>query len=275
MAKRNTVLVLGAGASKPYGLPLGLELRLSILQTDPALLDRVYTGPGAATITPGRGPRFLSAFRGSQEYSIDAFLGKHVEYADVGKQAIARAILPKEDASRLLHSDPDDHWYRYLVNVMPQDWEELGDCGLSFVTFNYDRSLEVFLTRSWVHRFGVSELAALEMLKRFEIVHVYGSLGAIEEGAAGFVPYGGGNEPEWYLYTAAQSLRVIPEDRSDTAAEFSRARALIDDADVLCFLGFGFDRTNVERLGGSKLLRAFRPTSEGNRAVRFAGTAKS
>jgi hypothetical protein len=32
MINKKTVLVLGAGASKPYGLPLGTELRDSVIK---------------------------------------------------------------------------------------------------------------------------------------------------------------------------------------------------------------------------------------------------
>lgn len=257
MAKKDTVLILGAGASKPYGLPLGSELRHAILGMHAGVLDKVFTEPGTALVTPGQGQRFQAAFRGSQEYSIDAFLGKRSEFSEVGKHAIVRALLPMEDASRLLESDPDDHWYRYLVNVMPNRWDELKDCAISFVTFNYDRSLELFLVKTWVHRFGVTEYEAFQMLKHFEIVHVYGSLGSIEPNTPNYVPYGGENQVDWYLHSASKSLRVIPEDRVETNAEFERAKALIDRADILCILGFGYDPTNVERLGGKSIIKGF------------------
>lgn len=277
MADKKTVLILGAGASKPYGLPLGSELRLLILGTHAGLLDKLYTSPGTALITPGLGQRFQAAFRGSQEYSIDAFLGKRSEFSEVGKHAIVRALLPLEDEARLLESDPVDHWYRYLINVMPGRWEDLTECGISFVTFNYDRSLELFLVRTWVHRFGVAESDAFEMLKRFDIVHVYGSLGSIQPNTPNYVPYGGDDQVEWCLHSATTSLRVIPEDRAETTAEFKRAKCLIAEAEVLCFLGFGFDPINVERLGGTSIIRGFVDTPTGQVQIprHFAGTAKS
>lgn len=55
MIERRTVLVLGAGASAPYGLPVGATLRSLILSMDVNDMQREATGKGRQPLT--RAPR--------------------------------------------------------------------------------------------------------------------------------------------------------------------------------------------------------------------------
>lgn len=143
---------------------------------------------------------------------------------------------------------------------MDAPWDQFAQNDLAVITFNYDRSFEVMLQRTLMAQHGKTAAEARAVVEKFPIVHVYGSLGSLDEGSRDFVPYGGGRDPdrrESYLYNAMKGLRVIPEGRQDQP-EFQRARALIANAEVLCFLGFGFDTLNVERLGGKDIFRGVR-----------------
>jgi hypothetical protein len=274
MISRRTVLILGAGASAPYGLPLGSTLRRSILEMSDLDLRRLPTSESTPRPTSIEAD-FKTAFRGSRAESIDAFLARREEFIDIGKHAIAACLLPRESASRLLHSDvEEDDWYTYLLRRMDASWDDLPKNQISFVTFNYDRSLEMCLLHTFQHRYRKSEEEALRMLDNFPIVHVYGSLGSLDNRQPNFVPYGGGGLSTFsnHLATAASGLRIIAEGRDDSP-ELQRARSLISEADAHCFLGFGFDETNVARLGGTSMSMGLRKSDRGLYHLAFASTA--
>ncbi len=272
MITRRTVMVLGAGASAPYGLPLGARLRELILGMSAKEVALLPVGAGVKreSWVPHH---FLDAFKRSQSYSIDSFLSHRPEFQDIGKQAIARTLLPLESIENLHAIDLDDHWYRYLAHAMDTSWERFCENDIAFVTFNYDRSLEVFLIDMMRHRFNKSEDEAHAMLSRFPIVHVYGSLGSVDPRASNFVPYGGGDDVDRSAWLAASGLRIIGEDR-DGCEEFSKAKELISKAAALCFLGFAFDPVNVERLGGRTIGAGWRPSTDGGsgRVLAFAAS---
>src|SRR5262249_30503481 len=108
--------VLGAGASQAYGFPSGAELvdRICKRLEDP-------DGEAARTLSSlGHNIRNqLAAFRRrlkeSRLNSIDAFLQRRQEYAEVGKAAIAQELLQYETDALLFPSRECD-WYRTLFN---------------------------------------------------------------------------------------------------------------------------------------------------------------
>jgi hypothetical protein len=53
---------------------------------------------------------------------------------------------------------------------------------VSFVTFNYDRTLEHFLCVRIANTYGIALPLAWESVKKIPIVHVYGSLGEFSPG---------------------------------------------------------------------------------------------
>ncbi len=272
MIERETVLILGAGASAPYGLPLGAELRQLILQMSESALRQLPTARGEQRLSY-IASTFGTAFRGSRTESIDAFLARRTEFVDLGRHAIAASLLPRESAKQLLHQDVEDDWYTYLLKRMDASWEDLPKNRISFVTFNYDRSLEMCLLHTFQHRYGKTAEEAFEMLGHFPIVHVYGSLGSLDSRNTHFVPYGGGGSSYFseHIQQAASGLQIIAEGR-DSSHELSQARALIEKADAVCFLGFGFDALNVSRLGGHKIIAGTRVTDEGFKVQSFAST---
>ena len=140
-------LVLGAGASKPYGYPLGFELKQRIIQyciskpPDCALpkdlvhhqkiledVARRLDGSPALTID-----HFLDEFRAYLEHTPDWELGQHT------RMAVAAVLLRHEYRTEIM-----DGWYNDLARHL-----STRDCRtpLRIITFNYDRSLEYMLTQ--------------------------------------------------------------------------------------------------------------------------------
>jgi hypothetical protein len=253
MIKSKTLLILGAGASVPYGYPTGDALRIELY--DPSNLKKLHNFIQETGIEI-----FCDSFKKSQINSIDAFLARRGQdqisqkhsvasvrfgtFSDCGKLAIANQLIGREDLSKLLYPE-DDNWLQYLWNHMSDVAQsEFRENQLKIISFNYDRVVEQYLQTAIEHSYGLEHNQALELCKSIEIVHVYGMLQDLEER-----PYG--KKPD-SLKTVAECIKVIPEARAETGEEFTKAKELINWAEKICFIGFGFDETNVERLGFPK-----------------------
>lgn len=191
---------------------------------------------------------FVDAFRASQAYSIDSFLGRRTEFTEIGKAAIAYILLSCEQKANLTHDTAnDDHWYQYLLNELTVDkWENFDPSWLSIVTFNYDRSLMHYLASALQHTYNKPLREVLSRLSTVQHVHVYGSLGD----PFFDIPFGNikNEDMDSYVKKAANGLVIIPEGRDDSPTVLA-AQKLIDFSERVCFLGFGFDTTNIRRLG--------------------------
>lgn len=163
---------------------------------------------------------------------------------------------------------------------MDAPWEQWPKNAVSFITFNYDRSVEAYLSMALQARYHKSEADVADMLSTIPIVHVHGHLGILpwQKYAAerNKVHYGLDNCPlvktndpvrEYdstvnpaMIREAAKGIKIIFEDMDETP-EFCYARKLIQRAEIIYFLGFGYNRTNMRRLGISADKR--QPTAEG------------
>jgi hypothetical protein len=248
MRKTPTTLILGAGSSCAFGFPTGEGLRRLIISYRDREDVCVHIGGGQRSVN-----HFVDAFAESQLSSIDAFLGRSVADPEVGKRLIAFALLDRESEARLF-DDVNDHWYRYMHNeiVNPvSKWEDLDFSWLSIVTFNYERSLEHFLFRALSRTYLRKAEEVWAKLKQLQIVHVYGRLGNLDRGdERAWAPFGviQPEHLELFVDRAAKGIQVVPEGRVDSPS-FQEAQSLIRKAKAIYFLGFGFDKVNVERLG--------------------------
>ena len=119
MITEPTVLVLGAGASYPYGYPLGAKLYYQVVSSlcpfginnMRQFLDPIY---GSAQVH-----EFGEALRRSGIEAVDAFLEHNEQFLDIGRSAIAYAIARREDENTLFPDAPNEkHWYRFLFNCL-------------------------------------------------------------------------------------------------------------------------------------------------------------
>ena len=271
-----TTLVLGAGASKPYGFPSGYELRKYLC--DPNFLSLMpQFGFDVDELTV-----FMKTFLKSEMTSIDAFLARRGNdkvrlnslhtYADIGKAAIAYCLIQNEQPEKL-HITTDDHWYQYLWSFIADSLESFGENKLSIITFNYDRSLEFYLLTALQNSFGISAQVAAEHLKKIPILHVYGQLAALPElsqPGSGSLHYRHDIVDPASIAMAASGIRVIDEGRDDDDV-FEQAYLYLSAAQRICFLGFGFDPTNVRRLRIDQLMKEIKAREE-NAPLMFATT---
>jgi hypothetical protein len=241
-----TVIVLGAGASAPYGFPTGAGLRelLCDKNTEPWLqIDKLISD----AIGPGRFEGFVDEFAASHMLSVDAFLEYAEQFRPVGKLAIAGALIPKEDKHNITRVlSHGGRWYAQLLAEMmcrPDDWH---NNKLTFVTFNYDRSLEYFLTTGLQHTHGLDWPTAANVMNGTPIIHLHGQLAALDH------PMNGGRLYDTALSSgsirrAADGIQIISEADPTTEA-FVRARTAIASAERIMFLGFGFGTENLRRI---------------------------
>ncbi|WP_020181845.1 hypothetical protein [Methylotenera sp. 1P/1] len=243
MIKFPTVLVLGAGASIPYGFPSGAELKKIICEVKfPPSFDSSFSSLKVSN--------FVNAFRNSHVNSIDSFLARRSEYVGIGKAIIANIISRKEDIE-YFNLNIEDDWYALLWNKLVADVHSIEDFAknnLKIITFNYDRSLEAFLLTSFCNTFGVETDIAKEALKGIRIIHFYGHLGELSQGYSKTeLPYKN-NHSDSFIFQAAGNIKIIPEHRDNLETNVEIESWFVEARNIF-FLGFGFDALNITRLG--------------------------
>lgn len=238
------------GASFSFGYPLGKDLLDIIIKNfDPNNSENaieLFKGLGFSEeeLISFSNKLYLSAAP-----SIDSFLeprGEDDRY--LGKLAIAYALIPFEKTVTLFYNDS---WYKSLLQKMRITFDDFEKNKISFITFNYDRSLEHFLMTALINQFSKTENEVAEKLKKIPIVHLYGKLGMLPWEAV---------RPDEYtreynskilphlLRRSSKSLKIIYEKLEYDNPEFKRARQILSAARRIYFLGFGYHKDNLERL---------------------------
>ena len=207
--------------------------------------------------------RFRTALLNSGRLSVDAFLEYRDDFLDIGKTAIATALLPYETTSGLFRAwtvkrmRPEpiqaDNWYDLFFGVLSDGipFDEFDKHKLSIITFNYDRSIERYLFTSLKNSYGKTDEECGEKLRKIEIIHVHGSLGPLSwqpsPDGLPWIPYDSGTDPK-VIKLAAQNIKIIHEGTADTP-EFTQARNILLNSTKVLFLGFGYHPANLKRLG--------------------------
>jgi hypothetical protein len=242
MIVKETVLILGAGASQPYGFPTGVTLANEICQ---ALRDPTE----AASFRD----RLMRDFNIDNPPRIGAFL-------KMIKAAMIERLAAREHQNRLFPDVPEnrnrktiDHpaqdWYQYLFEHMrSRDAEQFGGNKLRVITFNFDRSFEYRLFLTVRGSYGLADQHAAELATTVPVLHVHGCLG----------------EPAWLGATGStaraytqeitleqkrrllRKIRIIHEEIEQDVLD--KAHAWLTWAHTICFIGFGYHPTNIGRL---------------------------
>lgn len=275
MITKPIVLVLGAGASKPYDFPIGSELKTKILthRGQNRYPDNLTEALHRKNITSEKYSAFLNDFWKAGPVTIDSFLETRAEHQEAGKIAIAFALIHQENESTLFDSDSTKgKWYDYLFEKMyyvmgsdgihrPVTLDEFGTNQISVITFNYDRSFEHYLFTLLCNLTNAPPTQVAEVVNRFRIIHVYGQLG--------FLPFQTTDPKITRSYEmgmasteitkAASGIKLIHE-RRDISDTLPQIIDLLATAEYVFFLGFGYHPENVRKLG---LVEARKITSHG------------
>ncbi len=256
MISKPTTLILGAGASVDYDFPLGRDLITAIcngLENSRSDMYKLIVKhkPKSADIH-AEIHKFQRHLNNSDLRSIDAFLENRPGFREIGKLAIAAALIPHEKKENLDRSKESLRWYEYLHGILldgtPRD--NFKSNKLSIITFNYDRSFEYSLFLAIRDTYGLTDEECKEYIQAIHIIHVYGHIGepawnSKVDGQRGYRSY----DPEptqQAVEDCLTSIRIVHEGMHDS--DVQKAQEYNRKAQVVCCLGFGYHPNNIKHL---------------------------
>ncbi len=250
MITQPTVFVLGAGASAPYGLPLGAGLRTNILDRYNDNTGRTVHLLNTTRFNRAEIDAFVNALRYSGLSSVDAFLERRPQFMEIGKSIMGIELLHGEIHDRLWHRD--ENWLTYLYGQMiGNSLEEFANNKVAFVTFNYDRCVEHFFFTSLKNSFGKSVEETAKIARKIQVVHLHGRLGHLpwQEGKSA-IEFGDNQIDVRKMEILTDQIKVVHEDHTldGRDADFNLAGAMLASARRVYLIGFGFGARNVQRL---------------------------
>ncbi len=198
--------------------------------------------------------------------SIDNLLDAHSNDADValiGKLGIANAILNAEGKSKLYQALENkegsplyslaDTWllpmFQLLTEGVVKEQASTIFDNVTFIVFNYDRCLEVFLTIALKAYYGFDDQESSDIAATAKIIHPYGRAGELTASSSLATADFGARQCN--LSDVAKSLRTFSEGLryESHLPEIQNAVAV---ADQIVFLGFAFHPLNMEILAVDK-----------------------
>lgn len=265
---KDTVFIIGAGASMPYGLPSGGELiKRIILFTNPiftkenvirntdasfkssefsfGFIQKKFELLRSVGIPAENIISFGEALRLSGQPSIDNFIHLRPEYEQIGKLSIVIGISMSENPNSIFGCD-DDNWYEYLWHSICSSKEEFKKNKFSIITFNYDRSFEFYLSTVLENSFNLSDEEVESYMNYFPIIHVYGSLGSVFDTQDDFTFYQNGKMTPKDLLNSSSRITTIHEYTGTETAH--KVNSTLDQAKNVYFIGFGYHKENMSLL---------------------------
>lgn len=230
----------------PYGFPSGQELRHEICTKTLMPGDDRHKILMEMKYSYDEVEKCQFALSRSWASSIDMFIKSRNDHAKVAKAAIALTIAAYERDEKLFFAKPKGDWFRYLWRFLyDPNGQRLPKDDVSFVTFNYDRTLVHALAEGLKHAKRVPEVTK-KMLPT--IVHVYGSLGEY--------PFKGQKKDTRDFATPSDAENIMQSreeinvisDKTPASSFPAKAQDLLSNADLVMFLGFGYDEDNLKVL---------------------------
>lgn len=265
MITQETVFILGAGASVPYGYPTAQQLREFIIKNfaqkySSYLQKRRYISVDESINEANKFSYLIQSFKQSSTKSFDLFLSRNKgKFYEDGKFILAWCILYFESISRFNEDidKPETDWYSLLFNLMTDemtkssDLEKFKENKLKIITFNYDRSLEEFLSESLFYSFSGDRNDVTIISDWISAFHVYGKIYDLQwENPEKGEKYQTNNILD-LAEKAKDNIQIIYDERKTQVAEIQR---IISSAQRIFFLGFSYGKENLEALGLNNLI---------------------
>lgn len=263
MITEETVFIIGAGGSAPYGFPTGKQLSKLISAqfretykqlvkqayiADPVVIDEILLQMNS----------FIDHYQKPDPSPIDIFISRNNEYSQIAKEAIVYFIISKEHENQnVKHTNTQmGHWYEYLFDRMTEDLTTresgytLVNNKTTFITFNYDRSMEKYIATRLTNRFFRGGPEYETVMKKIPFYHVHGKVGNLIWESSPIHEYG-------YQIGAvgikelSSGLKIV----YDKGEIDKQAKELITSAKRIFFLGFGYALENLRKIGIPFILR--------------------
>lgn len=257
-------IIVGAGASVPYQLPLAYDLLKQSIQRITRLVRRAAEGRAThyqindiylansdelnrALIRAMGGanelPRISSTFRDSLvAQNLDDFVRDHPSLTDAISMLIVIALFSKlyvEDdnwfklSPRFMRGgiSPDKDWMRALVGITRPIAS--AEKKLAIISFNYDGLLERAMRMYWKG----SEINYPPMSDCVEFIYPHGKISELPDQVA---------NPVEYLMAQSKNIRLGVH--KDEAAR-ARAKDVVERTSRIYIVGFSFSQNNLDLLG--------------------------
>lgn len=285
MIEKRTALIVGAGSSAEFGLPVGSKLKERIAQLldirfehgsrqisgDPTICDALrqvvqQEQPPSRDINPHLHACLRIRDAMPQAMSIDHFIDAHqgdnrVELC--GKLAIVCSILEAEKESHLYVDPLTSHrsprfealqltWFNSFFQLLTENCKapelEKRFAGLTLIIFNYDRCIEHFLYHALQNYYSITAEQAALLLTKLGVFHPYGSVGLLPwQGRDGSVYFGAEVDAKTLL-GLAQKIRTFTEGTDPARSDIDHIRWGFFESQIILFLGFAFHRLNLQLL---------------------------
>jgi hypothetical protein len=284
MFENKTVFVVGAGASSEVGFPTGYELKDQIAERinirfpdgysqasgDRALANafRVHArefSHNSNDINPYLQTCWAIGGAMPLALSIDNYLDAHREnplFGICGKLAITRCILESERNSSLKLDGPYEngiqfssmkkHWllpfFHLATEGIAKERVEAAFNNVSFITFNYDRSIEHFIEHALQAYYQIDQNAARQVVDSIPILHPYGTVGSLPwQGRSISASFGEEVVDPVRLLRVSSAIKTFTEREEDPDA-LASIKSAISEATTIVFLGFAYHKQNLELL---------------------------
>lgn len=268
--KNKYVFIIGAGASIPYEFPSGNELyhiiKNEIIDYAKEFIeDPIPSIPYDPHKIEADANDFAQALMLTEGISIDKYININKRFEEIGIKAIASAIIKREKKENLpiYKRKIEDNWYNYLFQKMIEGLNTAYELlkiyknKITFVTFNYDRSLEQYLylnLHGLLKNSGIPSSEITQCIKKIDIIHVYGQVGLLpwqaESGQENLaLGYGNYFRSAYENAERVSSLIDVMYSKREKTEEIANIQEKIRLADKILFLGFGFDDDNMKILG--------------------------
>lgn len=265
-----TAIVVGAGASVPYGLPTGPNLTNHAIKflTEHSKSD--WNDDLERRIDLDDFAKVAAMIRRSRTPTIDHYMGRNPKYGSSIKLAIAGALWELEAKALDPSTIPDDDWISWLYhNICDGHPSRFCNNKLAFVSFNYDRLPLAIMSTMMANTFDIdcaqamricqdaSKLDIPELDNRF--IHIHGSLASPMSHHS---PDHGRTVDRYRLSnrfsetvsghpqkldSLAQAIKTIHESDGENKA----AVEVLWNATRVVFLGFGYHDLNMKKIGFS------------------------
>jgi hypothetical protein len=270
--RQSVVFILGAGASRSLGFPLGTELPGVIRTASKEIVDYAEKNPTVwgehedSKEMHTELEDFLEKLVCSGVSSIDEYIGLGKNSGNALYSSVAafatEYVISKRERELLDRPLPGgNEWYdKVAVRVCDQMKMGSGRIStptISFITFNYDKSLEWALASRVYGRSGLTLLNAVETLNT-TILHVHGQTRLNHKRYADKFDNRRKSQPvpvDHFRVGGAKKFIRLADANSDVCSMpleedlAKSARVQIAQADIIAFLGFGFHASCLKVLG--------------------------